>query len=262
MNEIIISPEWQKMQEEVERLKTSLSMIVMERDELLHVVCRNLESKYMMKLGELEYRVYKAMCECMRMKRKCELIQAAVNHGKKPDMTAIDEQLDYEFLEYTAELEAKMRKMNEAIEHHHGRILSEKETKELKSLYRKIVKRLHPDLHPEVTDEQLRLYQNAVEAYRHGDIDTLRIIDALCEDCQEGSIQEYSPEERKAQLLSAIKRVQEEIEAIKQRFPYTERELLEDPDKIEQRRKELKKEMDAYDSQRELYEESIRNRMS
>ena len=153
MYEIMISPVWHKMQEELERLRTSLSMIIMERDELVHVICRNLETDYMMKLGDLEYRVYQAMCAYMRVKRKSELMQTFINRGRQVDMFAIEEQLDLEFMSYMTELEGKMQKMNEAIEYQRGRLLSESENKELKRLYRKIVKRLHPDLNPDVTGE-------------------------------------------------------------------------------------------------------------
>ena len=34
-------------------------------------------------------------------------------------------------------------------------------------LYRKIVKALHPDINPEVTEAQVQLFDNAVAAYKN-----------------------------------------------------------------------------------------------
>ena len=256
MYKVIISPQWQKLKEEVERLKATLILLVMERDELEQVVCHNLETDYMMKLGDLEYKVYQAMCMYRRAKRKSELIRKYINMGMLPDMQEIEAQLDIELAEYERILEEKMKKMNEAIEHHRGRALSLSEEKELKQLYRKIVKQLHPDLNPGVTEEQLRLYMNAVEAYRNGDLGTLRIIELMCAE-QQNVLPDISVKEQKEHLLEAIERVKEDIEEIKSRFPYTAEELLQDKEEITRRREQMQKQINDYKAQAVKYENSV-----
>ena len=59
---IIPFPDFQKLKEEIEKLRTELSMLVLERDELRFVVCKNIEMEYMMKVGGLEYQAYEAEC--------------------------------------------------------------------------------------------------------------------------------------------------------------------------------------------------------
>ncbi|URZ88370.1 hypothetical protein [Floricoccus penangensis] len=66
--------------------------------------------------------------------------------------------------------------MSEAIEYSSLERLSDDEVKYMKSLYRKIVKKLHPDLNPNVTASQINLYEAAVTAYRDGDLKRLEII--------------------------------------------------------------------------------------
>ena len=88
------------------------------------------------------------------------------------------------------------------------------------------------------------------------------MIDALCENFPDNSTQPFSFEERKAQLLEAITHVRQEMEEVKQRFPYTEKEMLGDKEEVERRRNKLKQEIAAYEQQRKVYEESIRERMN
>lgn len=69
--------------------------------------------------------------------------------------------------------------MNEALQWKESDALSESDSKELKMLYRKLVKILHSDMNPERTDAQRELFEHAVTAYKNGDLATLRMIDAM-----------------------------------------------------------------------------------
>lgn len=44
---IILFPEVAALQEEIEKLRTEWSMLILERDELTYTVCKNIETKYM-----------------------------------------------------------------------------------------------------------------------------------------------------------------------------------------------------------------------
>ena len=70
--EIIAIPEYESLKTETEKLRTELSMLLLERDELVFVICRNLETKYMLKIGGLEQQLYAKQCEAQRLKRKAE----------------------------------------------------------------------------------------------------------------------------------------------------------------------------------------------
>lgn len=261
MYQIMISPEYEKLKEEVEKLKVSLSMMVMEKDELQHVICRNLETEYMMQLGDLEYQVFRAMCGYKRAKRKSEMIRACINRGESVNIPQIDRELDVEFQSYTQILQEKMKRMNEAIHHRHGRTLSDAETKELKTLYRRIVRRLHPDLNPGVTPEQLGMYERAVESYRFGDLPALRMIDALTQqDVPETT--EISLEIQRDHLKESIEHVRKEITEIKARFPYTVKDLLSDPDQIAEKRRILEQQIRDYTAAKETYEAQYMSSMN
>ena len=115
-NEIIVFPEFDKVKSEVEMLRTELSMLVLERDELRFVECKNIEMAYMLELGGLEYKAYEAQCTYLRLKRKVDLIQARKNRQEPVDLAAIDSALDIEFAEFQEKLNEQIDKMNEAID--------------------------------------------------------------------------------------------------------------------------------------------------
>ena len=80
---IMLSQDFERLKSEVEKLRTELSMLVLERDELLLVECKNIETAYMLSIGALEYKAYEIECAVLRMKRKAELIQAKKNRQEK-----------------------------------------------------------------------------------------------------------------------------------------------------------------------------------
>lgn len=57
---VIVFPDFEKLKSEVEKMRTELSMLLLERDELQFVICKNIETEYMLKLGSIEYKAYEA----------------------------------------------------------------------------------------------------------------------------------------------------------------------------------------------------------
>ncbi|MBQ7249334.1 MAG: molecular chaperone DnaJ, partial [Deltaproteobacteria bacterium] len=182
MTDLIPFPGFEELKNEIEQLRTELSMLVLERDDLRLVVCKDLETIYLLHFGALEYRLYKTQCEYLRLKRKAELIQAHINRQERIDLERIGHKLDAEFAEYQQKLDERIEQMNAALEHGKSAWISAAEANQLKKMYRKIVKALHPDLHPELTDAQKQLFLNAVEAYEKGDATSLEVIAAMVAD--------------------------------------------------------------------------------
>lgn len=258
---IILIPDFQKLKEEVERLRIELSMLVLERDELRLVECKNIEMIYMLELGSLEYKAFESQCAFLRLKRKLELIQAKKNRQEKIVLTQIEDNLDLEFAEFQKKLEEQINRMNAAIERSHYDTLSYEETKELKTLYRRIVKVLHPDLNPCLSQAQLDLFHNAVNAYENGDLITLRIIDEMLSDPkipedQKDSMTQLAEEKKRLTVLLNI--VKESIEMIKSEFPYTVKEIINEPEKIAARKAELKNIIHQYEEAMYAYKARIK----
>ena len=257
---VIVFPDFEKLKSEVEKKRTELSMLLLERDELQFVICKNIETEYMLKLGSIEYKAYEAQCAALRLKRKIDLIQAKKNRQEKIIISAIEETLDEEFAEYQKQLDEQIDKVNAAIKRSKAEVLSDEENKELKKLYRKIAKALHPDINPDVSEAQVQLFDNAVSAYKSGDLGTLRIIsemvgnNPLPEQHKDAMTQLVEERERLEGLLESIR---ESIENIKSEYPYTMKDILEDTKKTEQKKQELESVIEQYNELISIYKAKI-----
>ena len=261
-NEIILNLEYENLKNELLKKRTELSMLVLQRDELKYVICKNIETKYMLELGNLEYRLYQSECIIMRLKRKVELIQMRINRQEKIDVSAIDKLLDEQFREYQQKLEEKIKKMNEAIERDNGEVLTEQQVKELKKLYRAIVKALHPDLNPNVTKQQIKLFQNAITAYKNGDLQTLRIINEMISNNQSEDDNTDNIEKMRDELIRLdrmISSINGDVEKIKSEYPYTMKDILFDKEQLNQRKEELKDNIDQCNELVSFYKTKIQH---
>lgn len=257
---IIIFPDFQALSEEVERLRIELSMLLEELDELQYVICKNIETKYMLLLGGLEYKVYEAQCAALRLKRKIEMIQAKKNRQEKISLVSIEKTLDEEFAEYQKQLSEQIARMNEALEYSKAKTLSKEEENELKKIYHSIVKTLHPDINPQVTAAEREMFDRAVNAYKMGDLNTLRIIGEMVGERhlpETGQTAMTQLMDEKKRLEGMIKNVRERMERIKSEYPYTAKEIVDDPEKVKQRRAELEQMLSEYNEIIDIYKERL-----
>ena len=238
---ITIFPEFEHLQSEIAQLRAQLCALVLERDQLLFVECRNIETAYMLAIGGLEYRAFELKCTVLRLKRKAELLQAQINKQERVDLNAIETILDLEFEEYRRRLDEQLNKVNEALAYSHAKILPEDEAAELKKLYHAVIKALHPDLHPNLSEAELKLFYNAVSAYKNGDLQELRLIAELAADSSAaeaaGSMELLEKEQKR--LAALLAGVSKEIAKIRSEYPYTMKELLADPEAVASRKAEL-----------------------
>ena len=124
---------------------------------------------------------------------------------------------------------------------------------EMKALYRKIVKTLHPDVNPNLTEEEKQLFRDAVEAYNNGDLERLREIAAIIDEkeLENGIVDgEEAGVEKLKEIIIGLKlkveSLNKEIYDIKHSFPYTMKEFLQDEEAVAARRTELEKLLQEY----------------
>ncbi len=119
--------------------------------------------------------------------------------------------------------------------------------KELKSLYRKIVKALHPDNKKNRTDKDDELLMEAKKAFEEGNLERLRQIAEMIEDEDVEKRFGNNPEDIEAlkdlkqRLKTRLMQLEREIQHIKSSFPYAEKEFLSDDDAVAAKQEELNK---------------------
>ncbi len=119
--------------------------------------------------------------------------------------------------------------------------------KELKSLYRKIVKALHPDNKKNRSQKDDELLMEAKVAFEEGNIERLRQIAEMIEDedlekrfkDKPEDIEELKQLKRKLKMQMMV--LKRDIHQIKNSFPYKEKEFLADDEAVAARQDELKR---------------------
>jgi len=253
-------PEFEAIKREMDRLRTEISMLVLERDELQLHECKQPEEAYMLSIGALEYAAYESECAVLRLKRKVELVQARRNRQERIVQRLIEKELDQEFTEYQVNLDAQLHKMNEALERRSGTPLTEAQYREIKKRYRVIVRVLHPDLHPELGEDKQRLFRHAVQAFERCDLDALMAIEVMVAEPL------AVPEDPNGFALLVVQRdclekvlrnTKDSIAKIKSEYPYTTKALLSDSRKKEARMAELRGRMEELSKIKAMYAERL-----
>lgn len=212
---------------EVAALREELAGLLSEVDELVEFVRPNLLALYQVRLGPSELELLAARYEVARLKRAIDLAQAEVNSGQAPDPARIEVTLAREAAEWEERLEAAAKKLKAAREHLKG-LLSQEDSAELRKLYLVLVKKLHPDLHPDLSEDEKKLWHMVQEANRLNDLPGMRALVALMEG---KAAPKETPavdalEQEKMVLAVHVEAQRKKIAAIRAEPPFTmEREL-------------------------------------
>ena len=234
--------------EEYERL-------LLERDQLL----KDAESIwicYTKTFGQMIADVFEEKLECIRLKKTISYYQAALNHGGVVNPAEMEAYLSREMAAYQAELERMLEEQKRCGE---AGTSSAYEVKRAKQLYRRLAKRIHPDINPE-TDKQealQELWLRILAAYRQNDVKALSELEVLVSKALEelgiGKICVEIPD-----IEEKVEALKDEILEIRGTEPYTYGELLEDASAVEKKKNELAEELESYRKYRQELEDVIR----
>ncbi|MCR5026349.1 MAG: hypothetical protein K6A34_02755 [Methanobrevibacter sp.] len=226
---------------EVTKLKEKLTQLIFEYDHLIDQVCPEIERDYVLEFGMSEYELYKIELEIDKLKRKLQLIQIEINNENEVNLDKIEEKLNEEFDEYEKQLQAQIDEIK-LLENTDVRKLSESETKKIKKIYRMLIKRLHPDLHPNLSYLEISLFYKATNAFKKGDLKELESVVALLPD---ESVEEISEIDN---LKELVKYYEDKIAEVKSEYPYNKKELLSNKKSIEDYKKMI---MDLIEDRKE-----------
>lgn len=216
--------------------------LLLERDRY-RKDAKNYMMLYIHEFGELISQVFKLKVSCIEKKKTIAFCQMYINRNEMVDMNALNAYIKTEMQQYYDELK-RMADDNELCRE--MRTIPEVEALEIKSIYRRIAKQLHPDINP-LTVESEELYElwNRVSlAYNCSDLKELRELELLVNmalgNYGEGIEVTIPDIDQKIEDLKA------EIERIVTTDPYMYKHLLESDDLIAEKKNELQKELEEY----------------
>ena len=252
----VLHPEIQRLTDENILLREELTRLLTEADDLIHNIKPNLLALYQTKIGLWELKALQAQCAVARLRRQIELAQASVNHGERPDPVAIEGALELEFLAW----QTRLREAAERIQAAESRLkhtLPPADESEFRKLYYALVKRLHPDVNPNLTDDQRRLWQRVQAAYTAGDLPELRVLALLAE--KSATVQ--PPPKPLEQLRRDQKILADQIaaalnhaEQVESQPPFTLRQQLHDETWLATRRQEIESQIITLRQQSDVLE--------
>lgn len=256
---------------EVSSSRGALLTLYEQLDKMSFVDAPQLEQQYMAQVGAMEEEIIQQEIEQELLEEKKKMIQTAINRREPVDEAAIDAQID----------KLRQEKLREAV----GSVppdvpchnLTGEQEDALQELYRNIVKSFHPQMHPEMTENQKELFAKAQDAYRRRDMAALQLICDMLNSTEdevftltmeltlgigEGEVQKRSfttdyalakrlyscfvPTTEEAAIQEEVARCQEkqeqvmkQIEDMKQIFPFNAAEMLADPAQLEAYRQQL-----------------------
>lgn len=239
-----------RLRSDNEALREELAKLIADRDFLTTTTLPAIEAEYNMKIGGLEYEAFKLECDVRRARRRLELAHKYLNRGAYIPLELIERELESGFRQWQAKIEELRRAVEAARAYNHAPCLSATETRELQTLYRRLAKRLHPDINPRQSERERNMWLQTADAYRNGALAELRTLALLLDDAPA----DETDEAEEASLLDKLRRRRDKLRAqidcalarlteIKTVLPYTLLEKLDDAEWLATRTAELRKQI-------------------
>jgi len=179
---IQLHPDIVSLTGECEKLRSWLCNLIEQQISLEEHVGPYLEAIYLERLGQLEFSLLQAQVENARLRRKLELSRIVTNRGEPLDKLQqqnIETRLDQEWQEWRINLNTEERRIKHAASRLAAPTLCPEATQKLKTIYRKLVRLIHPDMTVDETPAYHQYWQEIQHAYRNGDLDYLEILSEM-----------------------------------------------------------------------------------
>lgn len=200
------------------------------------------QREYTREFGGLMVEVFQVKVDCIALKKSIAFYVAARNRGETADPAGLAAYLAVHMAAYRQQLEELIAQRDAA--QLSGRLLAPHEMGEIKRLYRRLAKLLHPDLSPLTREvpELAELFRQVQIAYHCNDLEELQelevLINSTLKRCGIDRAQLVIPD-----LPRRILALEEKIQQILTTEPYLYKDLLADVFQMQEKREALQTEL-------------------
>ena len=199
---------------------------------------------YIREFGELMTDVFRKKISCIEKKKMISYCQLRINRGEMINAQAMNDFIQREMEEYNEQL-AGMMHNNELCKK--GITISNGDVMQIKRIYRRIAKKIHPDIHPGTLELPVLsdLWVEVMDAYDRNDLKALEELEIQINSILR-ELGDDVPDAEIPGIDEKIKVLEAEIEKILSTDPYQYRFLLEDEEKVQEYKEELQEELEEY----------------
>ncbi|MDR0574720.1 MAG: hypothetical protein LBG96_11935 [Tannerella sp.] len=252
------SSEKELLKEKYLLLKGEYVKLLTDKDCLLEWGKPQLEALYTVKIGIKQLELLELRMEVKRLKKMTELAVACLNRNEPVDWSKIEKTVDmglekdYEKILTEA---SRVAQANNLL----SNLASPERSVELRKLYRSLAKELHPDVNPDLTESQKKLWHAVRRAYEHGDLESLRALSVMAQDI-ESNADKLSDDDFHLQielLKAGIEKLMVEIEHIHSEFPFNIEKELRNEEWVKKQNEQTEALIEQASEQKAKYEERL-----
>ena len=255
-----IFPEYKEILELHDDLKEELTKLYADKEDLLNSVKLNLELDYHLKIGKKQYELIMVRIEALRLKRKVEILQSAINRQVKFSIDVVEAQLDFEFEKWNRDAKEFYEDLKFAEAYTGLEKMTSAAVIEMKKIYRELAKKFHPDLNPDWQEEARYFWQRIVEAYGNNDLKELKILELLSRDFEKEervlSTMELLKKDCES-LKEKIKEMINDIARVKKEFPFNIEEKLQDDGWVKEQNLLIEDQVSEWQKSKKIFETRV-----
>ena len=221
------------LKSQLRQVRQELGDLLYQQQHLLLVLGPNLEARYHSLIGKLELELVQAQLESRRLKRQIELCRSQLARFAAIDHAEVQQTLDRELASWRRQIREHRQRLEDS-EKRLQSLASPETSAIVRSLYRQLVKRFHPDLNPQQSQDRAQLWYAVQKSYQQRNWRQMETLLAATDEEWDESPSEL------ARLSSRCEELKHDLDELQKQFPYHLERQLEDPDWVQKRDGELK----------------------
>ena len=214
-----------------------------------------MRDEYTRKFGNLIYEIYKKKMNCIFLKKKIGQCVLRKNRGESILRSEIEMYFDTEMEQYSKDF-------NEWLDYYDAcqsvRTSTEEEVLKAKAAFRRIAKKIHPDILGELGKDPnlLELWEKVKKAYHENDSEELSMLEVLILDfLKKHNVDVYLLEVPNPEIKISI--IKLEIDEITSTEPYIYKDILSNPSLCEEKEINLRDELESFINYEKELEETL-----
>ena len=213
--------------------------LILKRERIKKDAIQYQENYYRI-FGDLIKQNYELKLNCIRLKKEIAYCQMCVNQNVDIIESHLESHMDLIMQKYNEELKNLIQHIETSKK---ATSISFEESLEVKKIYRKIAKQIHPDMNPDLYKKQeiKELWNRVQMAYTCNDLEELQNIEILIHDLDNSNIAINIPD-----IQKRMNQLHQQIQKIMDTLPYQYKHILESKEETDSHRKELQDEIQEY----------------